>query len=902
MDEVDSLDDVLAKGFITAFTIESYQWLNEQPEDITVALLKQLSWQQINGTKAPDPEPFQVSTSVIFINVVWFFSLIVALVDALFALLCKQWLREHSRPTSTHTPAEELALHWFKIQSLEKWRILHMLTALPKMLELALFLFLAGLLELLRTRHPVPFAVAMVITIVAALFYVGTIIFPGLDIIRQAFQVTPSVRQMHTGMGANHQQVNCIMSLPPLEYTCPLKSPHAWAALQCFEFILSLISSPAIRMSKFLWQRKYISTTTDDHFRGLLETTQEVISGLSRWSSVDLELLQRSNVPLAPPFYELSALRWLVAELRNTPTMIPHLQNILSTIPLNLVMPGILDQWFFLPNREWAPDDIGTALKLGSDPCGIEEHISLTQQQCLDHFKARDKFNQLLHWVHVSKHISINDDNDASNHIHNFPRPQILLAPFSSIDHNLDDPLLSCLWKIHKQIGEDPAVQPAYLAGLMEDLGPYIIACSPDYVPGKPTATTSPFVKSDAGHEFLHKIHDSILRTKAFDRASSHDVVGNWMQAMAIVQCVHKLPEDHFKPLPGFVPLQLSKLEETLSHQSPINPETYFQYLDSFHIDWDNAHRSQREELVKILSEHINNPQSTFSSNTYSDNSKISPLVLSPEGLKLITMVNNRLAEDRAMYKWLSPQDRLAWHNAVQQIKTAQPDLLPDDFKDIFHEGLSPIIAYPFSLSLLQLQKVFSHQVILTTNSGANMSTIITDFKDQWDKAHIWGRRRLVELLSTHIIHPQSNPKSLINSDDTPSSVSPMVLELVVFVNNKLAEESLTWERLWENNQSAWRDALEHIRNVHGLPIDHFKPILHVTHSQPSPNKAGGSTNKAGEAKDEARGATNEPGGSTNEAGGSTDTNTPGGNHQHVSIQFDTIIGDRDAGELLLGI
>ncbi|KAK1220491.1 hypothetical protein PQX77_016741 [Marasmius sp. AFHP31] len=703
MKEVDSLDDGLVKGrkedidtllvfaglfsaVVTAFTIESYQWLEEQPEDTTVALLRQLSWQQINGTTPPDPLPFEVSTSVVCINVLWFLSLIIALVDALFALLCKQWLREHSCHTHTRTAAEALALRWLRNKSLEKWHVPTILASLPMLLELALFLFLAGLLELLRKQHPVPFGIATIFFVVTALFYIGTTIIPSVNIIHQALQVTQKLRKMHTGECANYLPVDFITSLPPLEYTCPLKSPQAWAAFQCFKFI-SCISTPIFHLLRFLWLKDYVPDHIYHHFPHQLILLQQILSGLASWSSVDLELLRRSNIKLAPPFYELSAFQWLVAELRDSPSMIPHLRNILSTIPKHLVMPAVLDQWFFLPDREWTDGDIEEALRLGPNNSGIQRHISSVKQECLDYFRATDKFHRLLHWVHVS----INDHH-ISNHFQHSPRPQILLVPFSSIDQGLKHhQLFSCLWELYMQMVEDPAVQRGYLAGLMEDLAPHIIACSPNYAPEVPTATsTSPFVESDAGHEFLHKIHDGILKTRANDRTGSWDIDEHWVKAMDIVHRVHRLPEGHFKLLPPSFAPRLSKLKESLSRLSPTSPATNFCYLDSFRIDWGNENQSQKEALVQILSEHINNyPQSTTHLNTHPDISKVSPLLLSSAGLELITVVNNQLAEDWRLYSWLDEESRIAWHEAMEQVKIARPDLPPDHFKDISHESLS---------------------------------------------------------------------------------------------------------------------------------------------------------------------------------------------------------------------
>ncbi|KAK1221433.1 hypothetical protein PQX77_015761, partial [Marasmius sp. AFHP31] len=186
----------LFSAVVTAFTIESYQWLEESPEEMTVALLRQMSQQMngsVNNSNLSSPQPFEVTSSVIAINVLWFLSLIIALVDALFALLCKQWLREHDRPTHTATPEEALALRELRNKSLDQWHVSTFMAVLPILLEIALFLFLAGLLELLRVRHPLPFGLAAIVVAVAGLGYLVTTFLPGIDIIRQALQVSPDL-------------------------------------------------------------------------------------------------------------------------------------------------------------------------------------------------------------------------------------------------------------------------------------------------------------------------------------------------------------------------------------------------------------------------------------------------------------------------------------------------------------------------------------------------------------------------------------------------------------------------------------------------------------------------------------------------------------------------------------
>ncbi|ESK93440.1 hypothetical protein Moror_1721 [Moniliophthora roreri MCA 2997] len=111
----------LLSAVVTVFTIESYQWLSEDPNDATVALLTRISL-QLNGSQSTLPErlAFAADPSSIRINCFWFLSFIFNLTSALFGLLCKQWIQEHQRDTQTRTPGEALALRQLRRESFEK--------------------------------------------------------------------------------------------------------------------------------------------------------------------------------------------------------------------------------------------------------------------------------------------------------------------------------------------------------------------------------------------------------------------------------------------------------------------------------------------------------------------------------------------------------------------------------------------------------------------------------------------------------------------------------------------------------------------------------------------------------------------------------------------------------------
>ncbi|KAK1219614.1 hypothetical protein PQX77_017661 [Marasmius sp. AFHP31] len=224
----------------------------------------------------------------------------------------------------------------------------------------------------------------------------------------------------------------------------------------------------------------------------------------------------------------------------------------------------------------------------------------------------------------------------------------------------------------------------------MEDLALYIIASSPDYALHLPTATTtSLFVGSADGCEFLSKIHSTIFERKLFETVpwSLGDNSMDWMEAVDILRCVHNFPETHFKPIPGHFPLPLTKLKKTLNSLSPIDLDNDFQYLDEFSRGWGDANQEMRTGLVGILSEHINSyPEPDAEPSHCPGTSKTSPIVMSSAGLELIAFVNNRLAEELPTWVHVMDSGRTGWRDAIERVRAARPELPPDHFKNIFHE------------------------------------------------------------------------------------------------------------------------------------------------------------------------------------------------------------------------
>ncbi|KAF9458419.1 hypothetical protein BDZ94DRAFT_1270689 [Collybia nuda] len=171
-DQIDTL--VIFAGLfsatVTAFTIESYQWLSETPTD-TLARLQLRAL--LNATLDPAavdslaPAKFSVSPSSVWINTLWFASLAFALTAAVVSILCKQWLYEYQRYENV-TTEDSFLIHGLCYRGLQTWRVPEIITSLPILLQIALVLFLSGILVLLWSFQSV---VASITTVIVGLTF-----------------------------------------------------------------------------------------------------------------------------------------------------------------------------------------------------------------------------------------------------------------------------------------------------------------------------------------------------------------------------------------------------------------------------------------------------------------------------------------------------------------------------------------------------------------------------------------------------------------------------------------------------------------------------------------------------------------------------------------------------------
>ncbi|KAF9264412.1 hypothetical protein L218DRAFT_900680 [Marasmius fiardii PR-910] len=224
----------LFSGVVTAFTVESYQWLDTNAQDATALILLHI----VQNSNFTTPLPSTIETefappmSAVRINVCWFLSLTMSLTAVIIGILCKQWIREHRRSPPKYTSHKDiLLLRQMRHQSYQRWGVSGMTHSLPLLLEVALVLFFLGVLDLLWSLNIV---VASIITVqvgLAILVITATTVLPTLSLIW-----TPKV-------------------------PCAYKSPQAWLFYRFWDSILP-------RASLFI---PFWNTDFNIFFRGLAD-------------------------------------------------------------------------------------------------------------------------------------------------------------------------------------------------------------------------------------------------------------------------------------------------------------------------------------------------------------------------------------------------------------------------------------------------------------------------------------------------------------------------------------------------------------------------------------------------------------------------------------------------------
>ncbi|KAI0267084.1 hypothetical protein BC834DRAFT_1040890 [Gloeopeniophorella convolvens] len=180
----------LFSATVAAFIIESYRNLQPDSGNASVALLAQISQQLAipPGTSLPSSaipglaelSNFRRPPSAVWINSLWFLSLVMSLTCALLATLLQQWARRYllvsqERGSKLHDRAR---IRSFFAEGLIKYRFHEVAQALPALLHFSVFLFFAGLLIFLFNIDLIVFCVVTPPVAACILIYAALTFMP----------------------------------------------------------------------------------------------------------------------------------------------------------------------------------------------------------------------------------------------------------------------------------------------------------------------------------------------------------------------------------------------------------------------------------------------------------------------------------------------------------------------------------------------------------------------------------------------------------------------------------------------------------------------------------------------------------------------------------------------------
>jgi hypothetical protein len=135
----------------------SIQDIQENPQDTSNFYLVNIyqaiadpNSSNISGSAPASPPPFSPPNSAVWVNALWFLSLVVSLTCALLATLLQQWARRYLRITqSRYSPHKRARIRAFFAEGVEKCLLPWAVETLPTLLHTSLFLFFAGLVVFL---------------------------------------------------------------------------------------------------------------------------------------------------------------------------------------------------------------------------------------------------------------------------------------------------------------------------------------------------------------------------------------------------------------------------------------------------------------------------------------------------------------------------------------------------------------------------------------------------------------------------------------------------------------------------------------------------------------------------------------------------------------------------------
>jgi hypothetical protein len=175
----------LYSAVLTAFIIESYQKLEENPADVSVDLLRKISGQLAGNSSVVDAavDQFQAPIPAIICNVFWFLSLTLALACAFLAMFAQQWARHYLfRAKIFRSSRSKARFLQFLYAGRRDFQMGALIDIIPSFLHLSLVSFFLGLIAFLS---PINHALTWIVVGITAAVVLIYLILTALPIIKR---------------------------------------------------------------------------------------------------------------------------------------------------------------------------------------------------------------------------------------------------------------------------------------------------------------------------------------------------------------------------------------------------------------------------------------------------------------------------------------------------------------------------------------------------------------------------------------------------------------------------------------------------------------------------------------------------------------------------------------------
>ncbi|KAF8471362.1 hypothetical protein DFH94DRAFT_613220, partial [Russula ochroleuca] len=127
-----------------------------------------------------DPPTFSPSKSAIWVNSLWFLSVLISLTCAMLATFMQKWARRYIKNTqpSRYSPHKRARLRAFFSEGVEKWHVSWAVETLPILLHISFFLFCVGLIIFLFSTNHVVFGAVVWWPLLSMMAYLSITLLP----------------------------------------------------------------------------------------------------------------------------------------------------------------------------------------------------------------------------------------------------------------------------------------------------------------------------------------------------------------------------------------------------------------------------------------------------------------------------------------------------------------------------------------------------------------------------------------------------------------------------------------------------------------------------------------------------------------------------------------------------